>query len=250
MKTAIFWGTHENYYNNKPVICNPNDEHWAIAKMIEDYIAGAEITPGYILGVWDPIMVIEAEDNQINSFTENNIPSNVSESILYTAYYFLYYSPKEKVLNLSHKHLKRMAKILNICTGWGEDETKKTSFRLPEGILRPLLKLTKKQHTEFLKRKLIKHIVKKIFKPGKFWQYLQKEYNIDHLIIPSPIHWIIAGDEIITSCDHLPKIKLQDDGGNRTSTSRLNAGLVEGIKLIAEQENKSVTEVFKAALIA
>lgn len=251
MKTAIFWGVENNCYEQFGIICDSESLDEAVAKIIEDYICSAgPPLEGHILGGWDPFLFIEGED--VDKIDIKTVCNSDKYDTVDTLYWFCYYSPVRKTFEIPVHEDKfvEYTETMNVCTGWGENVQKRVSFRLETGILNPLFNLTKRQRNQFVQGKLISYVLKNFFKPGKFWEYLQKKYNINMFIIPSPNHIIILGDHFVGGCDNLPKINLKKEGKIKMATYRIDKGLVFALKKLSEEQNRTLTDVFKSALIS
>jgi len=253
MKTGILWGTRDNTYKSELFIFDSDEgkEAERMANIIENYIAGHEQSPECVLGVWDPFQIIEDEDisklTYKNFFKENVRYKN--KYMIPTFIFFTYYSPDSKGIVFPRENQKNIGSMINVCTGWQDNKKQKISLRLNAGITEPLSKLRKKQQTEFIKCKLIRYVMENCFTPGEFWKKLQREYGIDSLIIPSPIHTVIVRDSFIISCDHLPILSFKKESATKLVTYRIDSALVYGLKEVAKEQDRSLTDVFKSALI-
>ncbi|HNR12624.1 MAG TPA: hypothetical protein PKM59_04825 [Thermodesulfobacteriota bacterium] len=242
---ALFWGTPKRHYNKTPLMCDEASLDHTIVKMIRDYVTGFDSEQGkYVLGLPEIVVWVENPSNRELSIDDawNHEDLKMISTLLYLSSIYL---PEQ---NCFQKIDKEFGCILNACTGWDENKSKKVSCRVNMGLAESLKNLTKKQISAYTKCKLTDYVLQNFFHPGKLWEELQQSCGISACIINTPEPILVTRDGFSCSCDHVPKINMVSKSETKLVTYQIDSGLVLGIKKIAENKNLSFTYVFEKAL--
>ncbi|MDR3555531.1 MAG: hypothetical protein P4L55_12315 [Syntrophobacteraceae bacterium] len=255
IEVGVFWGSPNSCFSEEPTMVELTTEK-TIEGMILGYVKGYRQSAEYVLGLYDPIIVIEGlcvSEMKIEDAFQlclGGRPANgQSGHFLPTLSFFLSdYSPKVGKFGIDGDVLL-YGKILSACYG-DENGTEKISTRLASGIVGPLSTIGKSRVSQFVKCKLRSYILNNYFAPGGLWPLIKG--RLPAIILETlENNVVLCGSSFsLLSADSLPKLNLTNLGAKQLVTFRIESGLVAGVKALAQRRSSTFSDVFRDALLA